>query len=171
MSIASSPLSPKGQTTSKWVSPPSQDRRQSIGDVASKSMVSSMQRSDMSRDIYHLIRNNTPRSIKDSITLPKLILISRSIEKKLYQSASSYNAYLNPETLKFRITALACAILIHSERGKGPSKQERSETCTKLLAAARSSFQHCCMVLISYETREIDKRFAVVASSSEEHGV
>jgi hypothetical protein len=140
-----------------WVSPPSQhNNRQSLGNAASKSMVTSMLRSDMSREVYHLIRDNLPKTMRDSTTLPQLILISRSIEKKLYQNASSYNAYLNPTTLKFRISALACAVLIHSEDG---SRKEHSETCARLLAAARNSLQHCCMVLVSYETRELDKRF------------
>jgi hypothetical protein len=158
MSTASSRASPH-QMASNWISPPIQQSRQSIGDVSSKSMVSSMQRSDMSREVYHLIRDNLPQSIKATTALPKLILISRSIEKKLYQSAPSCNAYLNLDTLKLRIAALACAVLIHSEEEKGSSRQERSETCSKLLAAARNSLQHCCMVLVSYETREIEKRF------------
>lgn len=151
---------------STWVSPPSQDHRQSIGDAASKLMVTPMQRSDMSREVYHLIRDNLPKMMEESTKLPQLLLIARSIEKKLYQSATSYNAYLNLDTLKFRISALACAVLIHSENG---SRQERSETCTRLLAAAKNSLQHCCMVLVSYETRELDKTFNRSVSYDQEY--
>ena len=115
---------------------------------------------------YHIIRYHLPSSIRNNTTLPQLILVSRAIEKKLYQGASSYRNYLDESTLKLRITALACAVLIHSEEGGsgGTSRGERSDTCLRLLAAARSSLPHCVMVLVSYETRQLDKRFANVSS-------
>lgn len=163
MSSSSSRSSPNGMA-SNWVSPSFiSQQRQSLTDSASKSMISSAQRSDMSREVHHIIRLNLPSSIRDTTTLPQLILVSRAIEKKLYQSASSYNAYLNKSSLKLRIAALACAVLIHSEDKS--LKQKRSETCLRLLAAARTSLPHCIMVLVSYETRQLNKEFAGVSAS------
>lgn len=95
-------------------------------------------------------------------TLPQLVLISRSIEKKLYNTATSPRAYLNLDTLKLRIAALACAVLIHSEK-----EGQKSETCAQLLAVAKSSLTHGVMVLVSYETRQLDRRFATACDSLE----
>jgi len=162
--------SPRGQMSSYGlVSPASPQLGQSLRHIIQndKMLISSMQRSEMSREIYHIIRYHLPSSIRNTTTLPQLILVSRAIEKKLYQGASSYRNYLDESTLKLRITALACAVLIHSEEGGssgGTSRGERSDTCLRLLAAARSSLPHCIMVLVSYETRQLDKRFANVSS-------
>eukprot|EP00804_Cyclotella_cryptica_P021075 CCRYP_019392-RA/>CCRYP_019392-RA protein AED:0.10 eAED:0.10 QI:416/1/1/1/0.5/0.33/3/548/235 len=164
--IATMAESPRGQTSSAGlVSPPSQlGQSLHLNMQNDKMLISSMQRSEMSREIYHIIRYNLPTSISKTTTLPQLILVSRAIEKKLYQGASSYRNYIDESTLKLRITALACAVLIHSE--EGASRGERSDTCLRLLAAARSSLPHCIMVLVSYETRQLDKRFANVASGN-----
>ena len=153
-----SPSSSLKSPFSKWVTPSYEPQRQSLSGAASKAMLSAAERSDMSRVVYHIVQTNLPQSIYDSTSLSELILISRAIEMKLYQSASSYDAYLNPSTLQLRISALACAVLIHSEEEKG-SKLERSETCSRLLAAARTSLPHCVMVLVSYETRQLQKMF------------
>eukprot|EP00804_Cyclotella_cryptica_P003995 CCRYP_013920-RA/>CCRYP_013920-RA protein AED:0.04 eAED:0.04 QI:250/1/1/1/1/1/2/697/212 len=126
--------SPRGQTSSAGlVSPPSQlGQSLRLNMQNDKMLISSMQRSEMSREIYHIIRYNLPTSISKTTTLPQLILVSRAIEKKLYQGASSYRNYIDESTLKLRITALACAVLIHSE--EGASRGERSDTCLRLLA-------------------------------------
>lgn len=106
---------------------------------------------------YTVIISNIPDSVKSRTTSPQqLILISRAIEKKLFTEADSYLAYNDLTSLKFRFTALACAILIHSEKhGDANRKRERSQTCVKLLAAARRSLSHCILVLISYESRQL----------------
>ncbi|KAL7479159.1 hypothetical protein ACHAW6_004900 [Cyclotella cf. meneghiniana] len=165
--------SPRGRMPSVgWVSPLSPQLGQLLRHNIQndKVLITSMQRSDMSRQIYHIIRYHLPTSIRNGTTVPQLLLVSRAIEKKLYQGASAYNNYLDESTLKLRITALACAVLIHSEEGRSGrdsnSREERSDTCLRLLAAARSSLPHCVMVLVLYETRELDKRFATVASGT-----
>lgn len=136
---------------------------------------SSDERISPNENRYHIIRYHLPSSIRNNTTLPQLILVSRAIEKKLYQGATSYRNYVDESTLKLRIAALACAVLIHSEEGgsdgvDGTSRGERSDTCLRLLAAARSSLPHCVMVLVSYETRQLDKRFANVASVGSSEG-
>ena len=95
-------------------------------------------------------------------------MVSRAIEKKLYQSAASDHAYLDLSTLNFRIAALACAVLIHAEerREQGGTTGTRSVTCSRLLAAARSSLTHCSMVLVSYEMRQLEKRFSPLTNNS-----
>lgn len=157
----SSRSSPKDPT---WITPqnPEQKQKQSLGHVASKSMISFSERMDMSRIVLRIILSNLPRSIRDDTPFPQMILISKSIEKKLYQTASTCQDYLDLDTLELRIAALACAILIRSDEERG-SKSDRSETCSRLLAAARNSLPHCVMVIVSYETREMDKRLAGVA--------
>lgn len=94
-------------------------------------------------------------------------MASRAIEKKLFQSATSGRAYLDLSTLNFRIAALACAVLIHAEeRTEQPGTSgTRSETCSRLLAAARNSLPHCAMVLVSYEIQQIEKRFAPLTNT------
>jgi len=81
------------------------------------------------------------------------MLIAVSIENKLYQTASSPRAYCALSTLEFRITALATAVLIHSDKDRDHNHQGISETCARLSAAARRSLVYCVMVLVSYETR------------------
>ena len=122
-----------------------------------------MQRTRIAREVYHIIRSNLPSSIGESITLSQLVAISRAIENKLFKGAASPSAYLDLSTLKLRIAALACAVLIHSEEGDGSG--HRSDTCTQLLAAARSSLPHCAMVLISYESRQFRRQFSKKSAS------
>ena len=155
--------------SSTCVSPQYQEQKQSLRNAASKSMISSIERSEISRVVFRIIRSHLPPTIRDTTSFPQMILISNAIEKKLYQTAPTCQAYLDLDTLKLRIAALACAILIHSKEESG-SKSARSETCSRLLAAARNSLPHCVMVLVSYETRELDKRFAGVANYSSNEG-
>mmetsp|Transcript_5936 Transcript_5936/g.13497 ORF Transcript_5936/g.13497 Transcript_5936/m.13497 type:complete len:201 (+) Transcript_5936:361-963(+) len=83
----------------------------------------------------------------------ELMLIAVSIENKLYQTASSPRAYCALSTLEFRITALATAVLIHSDKDRDHNHHGISDTCAWLSAAARRSLVYCVMVLVSYETR------------------
>jgi hypothetical protein len=107
---------------------------------------------------YYIIRTNLPESIQETMTLPQILLISRSVEQKLFQTATSCSAYLDKTTIKFRITALACAILIHSEElGGRKSPSDYSDTFVRLITQARSSLPHCTMVLVSYERRRLAK--------------
>ena len=131
-------------------------QEEQVNEVGSKSTISPVERSDMTREVYQIIQYNLPQSIKRTTNLPQLILISRAIERKIFESAPSYEAYLNPNTLNLRISALACAVLIHSETGNG-SSSERSYTCSRLVEAARTSLPHSVMVLVSYETRKLDE--------------
>jgi hypothetical protein len=183
-----------GETAPTRVSPQLPPPRQSLRDARTKKLqVSPMQRSDMSREVYvscskcflislfsidinesvdrtnryHLLKTHLPASIRDTTSLPELVMASRAIEKKLFQSAASDRAYLDLSTLNFRIAALACAVLIHAEeRTEQPGTSgTRSETCSRLLAAARNSLTHCAMVLVSYEIRQLEKRFAPLTNT------
>ena len=93
----------------------------------------------------------------DKTSLSHLSLVSQAVEKKLFSRADSYQSYLDLTTLKFRITALACAVLIHSEESGGKDKvpEDRSEIFAGLYAAARSSLPHSVMVLVSYEMKRL----------------
>ncbi|KAL3805089.1 hypothetical protein HJC23_003317 [Cyclotella cryptica] len=158
-----------GQTTPRRISPQVPQHRPSLRHAGTKRLqVSQMQRSDMSREVYHILKTHLPASIRDATSLPELIMVSRAIEKKLYQSAASDRAYLDLSTLNFRIAALACAVLIHAEERteQAGTTGTRSDTCSRLLAAARSSLTHCAMVLVSYELRQIEKRFAPLTNNS-----
>lgn len=109
---------------------------------------------------YIILRSNLPESLQDTTTSPQLILIARAIEKKLFRRAESARSYLDLSTLKFRLSALACAVLIYSdehgqELKKGGGSSGRSETCDRLMRAARESLSHSIMVLISFESRKL----------------
>ena len=83
-----------------------------------------------------------------------LLRIASSIERRLYRAAISPRAYLALSTLEFRITALATAVLIHSDYdGVGCEDDSRtvSSMCARLSAAARRSLVYCVMVLVSFE--------------------
>jgi hypothetical protein len=101
---------------------------------------------------------NLPESFQNTTTSPQLILISRAIENKLFERAESHQSYLDLSTLAFRLSALACAVLIYTEEykdGQNNKPETRSETCSRLLAAARNSLSHSVMVLIMFETQQL----------------
>lgn len=106
---------------------------------------------------YIIIRTNLPKSMMDKTSLSHLSLVSQAVEKKLFSRADSYQSYLDLTTLKFRITALACAVLIHSEESGGKDKvpEDHSEIFAGLYAAARSSLPHSVMVLVSFEMKQL----------------
>lgn len=120
------------------------------------------QRSIISQLIHTIIKVNLPLTLHEKTTAAQLVLISRAIERKLYRVAPSIDAYADVSTLELRITAMATAVLIHTEQARQKQGQntEQSETCTRLLMAARQSLVHCIMVLVSYEKRQLDEEFA-----------
>ena len=63
-------------------------------------------------------------------------------------------------TLEFRITALATAVLIHSDKAKNSNTSSDgggvSEECARLSTAARKSLVYCVMVLVSYELKNLN---------------
>ena len=108
---------------------------------------------------YNVLRDNLPPALETQTSQEELTYVADSIERKLYQTASSPRAYCALGTLELRITALATAVLIHSDRGQEDYNgyQVVSDTCARLSAAARRSLVYCVMVLISYEKRNLDK--------------
>jgi len=125
--------------------------------------VSPIERKEVSRAVYGILRDNLPQALENSTTHEELTLIAESIESKLYQTASSPRTYCAFSTLELRITALATAVLIHSDKSSSSSnngiqKQGISDTCARLSAAARKSLVYCVMVLVSYEKRDLDKQ-------------
>ncbi|KAL3784947.1 hypothetical protein ACHAWO_011239 [Cyclotella atomus] len=74
-----------------------------------KVLITDVQRTEMSRLVYMIIRStNLPESFQNTTTSPQLILISRAIENKLFERAESHQSYLDLSTLAFRLSALAC---------------------------------------------------------------
>lgn len=125
--------------------------------------ISPIERKEVSRAVYGILRDNLPQALENSTTQEELTLIAESIESKLYQTASSPRAYCALSTLELRITALATAVLIHSDKSSSSSnngiqKRGISDTCARLSAAARKSLVYCVMVLVSYEKRDLDKQ-------------
>lgn len=106
---------------------------------------------------YVIIRStNLPQSFQNTTTSPQLILISRAIENKLFERAETYQSYLDLSTLPFRLTALACAVLLFTAGYKeGQRLDTRSEACSHLLAAARNSLNHAVMVLVLFESQQL----------------
>lgn len=110
-----------------------------------------------------ILRDNLPPALEYSTSREELALIADSIESKLYQTAPSARAYKAFSTLEFRITALATAVLIYSDKGNEDRLDRRwrqlgiSDTCARLSAAARKSLVHCVMVLLSYEKQNLEK--------------
>jgi hypothetical protein len=100
---------------------------------------------------YGILRDNLPPSLEYSTTDDDLLQIAASIEKKLYRAASSPQAYRALSTLEFRITALATAVLIHSDDSVDEDSRTVSAMCARLSAAARQSLVYCVMVLVSFE--------------------
>lgn len=119
----------------------------------SRRCVNPMERAEVSRAVYGILRDNLPAALESQTTPQELALVANSIEAKLYATASSPRAYCALSTVEFRITALATAVLIHSD--KGP--QGISDTCARLSAAARKSLVYCVMVLVSYEKKNVEK--------------
>ncbi|KAL3793473.1 hypothetical protein ACHAW5_001648 [Stephanodiscus triporus] len=118
--------------------------------------ISPAERADISFAVYNILRDNLPPSLEYSTSDDELIQIATSIEKKLYRTASSPQAYRALSTLEFRITALATAVLIHSDEGNNQEGRNISDTCARLSAAARKSLVYCVMILVSYEKNKPD---------------
>jgi len=123
--------------------------------------VSQKERTEISMAIFGILRDNIPPSLEAENSEEDLMLIAESIERKLYQTASSPRAYCAFSTLELRITALATAVLVHTDKGRNENEyngyQVVSDTCARLSAAARRSLVYCIMVLISYEKRNMRK--------------
>lgn len=132
--------------------------------------VSPYVRAEVSKEVYGILRDNLPPALEAGTSQEELALIAESIERKLYATATSPLAYCSKfATLEFRITALATAVLIHSDRGRDREDDDDdddrqrsghqdvvSDTCARLSAAARKSLVYCVMVLVSYEKRNLD---------------
>ena len=103
---------------------------------------------------YGIIRDNLPPSIEYSTSDDELLEAATSIEKKLYRAATSSQAYRALSTLEFRITALATAVLIHSDEASDQDGRNISHTCARL-ATARKSLVYCVMILLSYEKQKL----------------
>ena len=101
---------------------------------------------------YGILRDNMPPSLEATTSHDDLALIADSIENRLHQTAPSPRAYKSLATLEMRLTALATAVLLHSNQGSG-----NSTTCVNLAAAARRSLPHCATVLVSYEKRSLEQ--------------
>jgi len=122
-------------------------------------------RAEVSKQVYGILRDNLPPPLEAQTSQDELTLIADSIESKLYQTATSSRAYCSAySTLEFRITALAAAVLIHSDQSQHEQEghhhhdwhQGVSDTCSRLSAAARNSLVYCVMVLVSYEKKNLD---------------
>ena len=104
---------------------------------------------------YDLLVTNLPPSLEYTTSKQELTHIANAIESKLYQSAPSPQAYCALSTLEFRITALATAVLIHSDMQNNDGSHCISDDCARLSAAARKSLVYCVMVLVSYEKQKL----------------
>lgn len=118
--------------------------------------ISPAERADISYAVYGIIRDNLPPSLEYSTSDDELLQTATSIEKKLYRAATSSQAYRALSTLEFRITALATAVLIHSDEASDQDGRNISHTCARLSAAARKSLVYCVMILLSYEKQKLD---------------
>lgn len=132
--------------------------------------VSPIDRKEVSKAVCGILRDNLPPALDYSTSREELTLIAESIEAKLYQTAPSARAYMAFSTLEFRITALATAVLIYSDKGHEDRNHPRrqpgiSDTCARLSAAARKSLVYCVMVLVSYEKRNLEKQQAMMGRS------
>ena len=105
---------------------------------------------------YGILRDNLPPSLEYSTSDDELLQTATSIEKKLYRAAKSPQGYRALSTLEFRITALATAVLIHSDEVSDQDGRNISDTCARLSAAARKSLVYCVMILVSYEKQKLD---------------
>lgn len=138
-------------------------RQEGGGSSSSRSNVhiTPAERAEISMAVFGILRDNLPPALESSTTQEDLLQIAKSIESKLYQTAPSPRAYSAYSTLEFRITALATAVLIHSDKddnGSNNSGGGVSDTCARLSAAARKSLVYCVMVLVSYETKNLNKK-------------
>lgn len=109
-------------------------------------IVSPADRADITYAVHGILRDNLPSSF--NLSDDELVQIAMSIEKKLYRASSSTKSYRALSTLEFRLTAMATAVLIHTDGVD--DRQQVSDTCKRLTAAARKSLVYCVMVLVSY---------------------
>eukprot|EP00584_Thalassiosira_punctigera_P003096 CAMPEP_0172538052 /NCGR_PEP_ID=MMETSP1067-20121228/9533_1 /TAXON_ID=265564 ORGANISM="Thalassiosira punctigera, Strain Tpunct2005C2" /NCGR_SAMPLE_ID=MMETSP1067 /ASSEMBLY_ACC=CAM_ASM_000444 /LENGTH=290 /DNA_ID=CAMNT_0013323473 /DNA_START=124 /DNA_END=996 /DNA_ORIENTATION=+ len=150
----------------KWMAARNRQRETDnlIGDSHGHGQISPIARVEVSRAVYGILRDNLPPAMEAQTSQEELALIADSIESKLCQTASSPRAYCSAfSKLEFRITALATAVLIHSDKSHANHEhrpnggyQVVSDTCARLSAAARKSLVYCVMVLVSYEKRNLN---------------
>lgn len=146
-----------GTTIEQWMARCNHQRKTDKKHTNPQVHISHMERTEVSRAVYGILRDNLSPALALTTSQKDLTLIADSIENRLHQTASSPRAYCKLSTLEFRITALATAVLIHSDDGQSHNHQGISDTCARLSAAARRSLVYCVMVLVSYETRNLDK--------------
>ena len=140
ISIEEKLLSTRMETT------PSRATKRKIEKLFRDDVVSPADRADITYAVYGILRDNLPSSF--DLSDDELVQIAMSIEKKLYRASSSTQAYRALSTLEFRLTAMATAVLIHTDGVD--ERQQASDTCKRLTAAARKSLVYCVMVLVSY---------------------
>lgn len=137
----------KLQSTRMETAPRAAKRK--IEDLFRDDVVSPADRADITYAVYVILRDNLPPSF--DMSDDELVKIAMSIEKKLYRASSSTQAYRALSTLESRLTAMATAILIHTDGVD--ERHQVSDTCKRLMAAARKSLVYCVMVLVSYATK------------------
>ena len=125
---------------------PSRATKRKIEKLFRDDVVSPADRADITYAVYDILHDNLPSSF--DLSDDELVQIAMSIEKKLYRASSSTQAYRALSTLEFRLTAMATAVLIHTDGVD--ERQQASDTCKRLTAAARKSLVYCVMVLVSY---------------------
>lgn len=155
----------RGSMAEKWMARSMRRAREIDGSRNVNDHISPLVRAEVSKQVYGILRDNIPPPLEAQTSHNELTLIADSIESKLYQTASSSRAYCSAySTLEFRITALATAVLIHSDQNQHEHEDHHhnnghqgiSGTCARLSAAARNSLVYCVMVLVSYEKKNLD---------------
>lgn len=129
---------------------PSRATKRKIEKLFRDDVVSPADRADITYAVYGILRDNLPSSF--DLSDDELVQIAMSIEKKLYRASSSTQAYRALSTLEFRLTAMATAVLIHTDGVD--ERHQASDTCKRLTAAARKSLVYCVMVLVSYAMKK-----------------
>lgn len=146
-----------GITMDQWMSRCTQRQMEKCANP--RAQISNSDREEIARAVYSILRDNLPPAIAQTASQEEVMRAAYSIDDKLYRTASSRRAYCSLSTLVFRVTALATAVLIHSDNNykHGDHHLRKSDTCARLSAAARNSLVYCVMVLVSYEMRNNDK--------------
>lgn len=136
-------------------------RAERVAEDNARRYISAVERAEVAQAVYRILRANLPPALESQTSPADLTSIAQSIESKLYATAPSPRAYMSFSTLEFRITALATAVLIHSDKAKNSNTSSSggggvSEECARLSTAARKSLVYCVMVLVSYELKNLN---------------
>jgi len=133
-------------------------RAERVAEENARRYISAVERAEVAQAVYCILRDNLPPALESQTSPADLTSIAQSIESKLYATAPSPRAYMAFSTLEFRITALATAVLIHSDKAKNSNNSSGgvSEECARLSTAARKSLVYCVMVLVSYELKNLN---------------